>query len=164
MLKGPKGDKGDTGPMGPQGPQGEQGIQGPQGPEGPVGPQGPKGDPGEVPENVVTTDTPQDITAQKTIVGHSLVIESNDTDAWRTKLHFSNSSNDNFSSIKDTEGGVTTFNTVKTGEPGAYIFSLYGGINQGNQINFQKFGQNVSLFPLNDAGGIDLGASGSNSR
>lgn len=161
MLKGPKGD---AGPQGPQGPQGPKGEQGPEGQQGPMGPQGPKGDPGEVPENMVTTDTNQLITAQKTIVGNSLVIESNDSHAWRTSLHFNNSSNDNFSEIKDTEGGVMTFNTVKFGEPGAYIFSLYGGVNQGNQINFQKFEQNVSLFPFNDAGSIDLGASGSNNR
>ena len=164
MLKGPKGDTGEQGPQGIQGPKGDTGEQGPIGPQGPVGPQGPKGDPGEVPENVMTTDTNQDVTAAINIIGNHLYIKSNDTYAWRTYLSFGNSNNDNFSSIKDTEGGVMTFNTVKPGEPGAYIFSLYGGVNQGNQINFQKFGQNVSLFPLNDAGGIDLGLSSSNSR
>lgn len=60
------GPKGDTGAQGPQGPQGIQGPQGPEGPQGPVGPKGPKGDPGKVPTNVVTTDTNQEITGNKT--------------------------------------------------------------------------------------------------
>lgn len=74
---GSKGDTGDTGPTGPQGLQGPTGIQGIQGIDGPVGPTGatgaegpvgPTGPAGEVPSNVVTTDTIQNITGAKTFL------------------------------------------------------------------------------------------------
>lgn len=54
-LKGPKGDKGDTGEQGPQGIQGE------------IGPQGPPGPAGTAPDNMVTTNTNQSISGEKTI-------------------------------------------------------------------------------------------------
>ena len=90
-IPGPQGPQGETGPQGPQGiqgprgergiqgiqgqvgPRGPQGIQGPRGPrglQGPKGDKGDKGDPGEVviPENVVTTDTYQEITGVKRFI------------------------------------------------------------------------------------------------
>ena len=113
----------------------------------------------EPPSNMVTTDTVQTITASKTISGASLNINSTDRYSYDARLKFVNSANENnYSSIMDNEGGVMVFNAAKdNGGVGTYIFSLNGGINGGYQVNLQKFGQNVSLFPLNDAGAIDLG-------
>ena len=78
---GPTGPAGATGPMGPTGPTGATGPQGPQGEtgptgatgatgqQGPIGPTGPQGPTGEVPANVVTTNTEQDITGVKRFQG-----------------------------------------------------------------------------------------------
>ena len=76
---GPQGIRGETGPrgdIGPQGPKGEQGPkgdkgdtgeQGPQGIQGEIGPQGPPGPAGTAPNNMVTTNTNQIISGEKTI-------------------------------------------------------------------------------------------------
>lgn len=61
-------NSGGGGTPGPEGPPGPPGPQGPKGDKGDVGPQGPEGPPGQVviPDNVVTTDEAQTITARKT--------------------------------------------------------------------------------------------------
>lgn len=106
-LTGPKGDKGDIGPQGPagkdglQGPQGERGLQGEQGPKGDkgdpfvyedftpeqltalkgpkgdVGPEGPKGEDGAPGSVDPTTEYPDLITTNKTMIG--AINETNNT-------------------------------------------------------------------------------------
>lgn len=70
-VQGPTGEQGIQGLQGPTGSQGIQGIDGPVGPTGATGaegPVGPTGAAGEVPSNVVTTDTIQNITGAKTFL------------------------------------------------------------------------------------------------
>lgn len=88
---GARGARGETGPIGPQGPQGRPGEVGAQGPQGPRGPKGEDGETvavsvnGETyeqveglitlpdyptdPSNMVTTDTAQTISGNKTFTG-----------------------------------------------------------------------------------------------
>ena len=115
--KGDKGDKGDTGATGPTGPQGPQGATGPQGPTGPAGADGLTTsiyvnghtytqDNGTITlpdyadaSNMVTTNTPQTISARKTFNGGIDVFQAND-------LVITTQTDNNQNSVVMVEGDV----------------------------------------------------------
>ena len=89
-------------------------IKGDVGPQGPQGPQGPKGDPGEVPNNLVTTDTNQTITGNKTFTGTLQAASLSDGTTTKTMTEVISGSTEEWTfTLSD---GTTVTKKVKLGE------------------------------------------------
>ena len=136
-------------------------IKGDTGPQGPVGPQGPKGDPGEVPQNMVTTDTEQNITAVKTLIGNAqLTFAPNESSTSKWLIGTC------YNGINDFK--ITTSTSSRIGmsfySPDQSLNQVYIGFNDsaGNdrfKMYIPQTGQTASFYPNNPSWTTDLGQS-----
>ena len=152
-LTGPQGPRGYTGATGTPGRPGPQGDKGPKGDKGERGPQGPKGDPGEVPTNMVTTDTDQTITGEKTFSNTTNLHATNIDTIW-DKINIENKENDSYVNI--TSNGLITLYNSYDNTDGVLKLPRWGTHNDPDVIATQKWANGKFQQKLKAGNGITI--------
>ncbi len=162
---GPKGEPGQKGDQGEPGPKGEPGETGPKGDQGETGP---KGERGEAPGNVVTTDTAQTVSGQKTLTGNIVAGGKTITPAELGHLDGVTSgiqaqlnakqANLGFTPVRQGGGAGQGTNAVRIGWNGHY-YGLKAQVDTTDQGHIVTSTSNAHLLPTAD-NEMDLGGGG----